>query len=260
MFVCLCDFQVRGGKGNRISCCVVCTVATMGQKHLHAYILYMVSFTNTPRVFMIWFFFPQKKPQVLLWIQSSGFLYHPQWNTFPLQHLKYRKRRYHVVKKRRIDKVGKKNYENIKKSKKSSVFPLFTFQTGVMKADFAKTLLVQSVFTNKKRCPSSLSHSGSEVSLGSVHGVLSFPPPGPHGYFPSMIQEFWGVKGGCCRSAVELKPEIGDLVWSSGALRRSGMRCQSEKSLRWQWARGWNEGTHPAWSNTYVLTHFLVRQ
>lgn len=109
-----------------------------------------------------------------------------------------------------------------------------------MKADFEKTLqwisfdftLSLSIcffFTPEKLCPPSLCPSGSEVSLGSVHGVLSFPPPGPHGYFPSMIQEFWGVTGDCCRSAVELKPEIGALVRSSGALRRSGMRVQSEK-------------------------------
>ncbi len=120
-------------------------------------------------------------------------------------------------------------------------------------------------FTQKQHPPAglslcqSLSPSGSEASPGSVHRVLSIPPPGPHGHFPSMIQEFEvkDGKGGLWLSqvTVELKPEIGALVWSSGTLRKGLGWGQIRKSLRWQWAKGWNEGTHPALSNTAILTH-----
>lgn len=145
------------------------------------------------------------------------------------------------MKKRRIDKVGEKKYikKNNERKKKVQYSPT-KFSNKCYESRFRKNAAVDQFwfhpfsfhlffFTPEKLCPPSLCPSGSEVSLGSVHGVLSFPPPGPHGYFPSMIQEFWGVTGDCCRSAVELKPEIGALVRSSGALRRSGMRVQSEQ-------------------------------
>lgn len=61
-----------------------CTVATLGQKHLHAYI--RDSFTNTPRVFMIRFAQKSHGYPVFLILESPE-----KRNTFPLQHLKYRK-------------------------------------------------------------------------------------------------------------------------------------------------------------------------
>ncbi len=42
---------------------VVCTVATMGQKHLHAYILYMVVYKYTKSVHDL---ISTKKPRILL--------------------------------------------------------------------------------------------------------------------------------------------------------------------------------------------------
>lgn len=152
------------------------------------------------------------------------------------------------MKKRRIDKVGQKY-----KGKKESQYSPTTFSNKCYESRFKNccsgsasfVILISTFlslfiyfFTQKQRPPAglslcqSLSPSGSEVSPGSVHRVLSIPPPGPHGYFPSMIQEFGvkGRKGGLwlLQVKVELKPEIGALVWSSGTEKDSG-GVRSEK-------------------------------
>ncbi len=174
-----------------------------------------------------------KKATDTLWTKSFRIFISSEMKHIPFTTSKYRKRRYHVVKKRRIDKVGQKY-----KGKKESQYSPLHFKQVLWKQiqkwlqwisfichfNFTFLSLFIYFFTQKQRppagplsCVSLWVPQDQRSRLGQFIESSVFPLQGPHGYFPSMIQEF-GVKGGkgglwLLQVKVELKPEIGALVW-----------------------------------------------
>lgn len=104
-----------------------------------------------------------------------------------------------------------------------------------------------------------LSPSGLKVSSRSVHRVLSVPPCRASWVLSIHDSGVWSkglLKGvsGYCRSRGSSSLRLALWFEYRRFEERSGMGADL-KGLQRQWARDWNEGTHPALSNTTLLTH-----